>query len=99
MDALMRSGQPLWFDSYRRWIRSTGLAALMMAHDLTPWTVANVSARLYSNPYVDDRVPRELSSFGYADAAGRDLQLHRGLRAIRDVMGSAEDWPSIHEVT
>ena len=43
----------LWFDNRKRRRHYPQLSAVMMFHDLAPWTVANVSACLYLNfPYV-----------------------------------------------
>ncbi len=89
----VRSGKALWFDNDRERTRNAGLTALMMVHDLAPWTVANVSVCLYLNPYVEDRVPRELSSFGYAAATGAELRRHAGTRTVREVMGLPDEWP------
>ena len=92
-----RTGKALWFDNDRGRIRNAGLAALMMVHDLAPWTVANVSVCLYLNPYVEDQVPDELRSFGYANAARGALHRHEGWRAVREVMGLPQGWPGISD--
>ena len=94
-----RSGKALWFDNEQRRNRNAELTALMMVHDLAPWTVANVSACLYLNPNVEDQVPRELKSFGYAAAIDGELHRHEGSRTIRELMGLPQDWPGIHSRT
>lgn len=88
-----RASNALWFDHQRERTRHARLAALLMAHDLAPWTVANVSARLYLNPYTDDRLPHELHSLGYAVASGAELKRHRGRRSVREVLELPHDWP------
>ena len=65
----------------------------MMFHELAPWTVANVSACLYLNPFVDDRVPRELRTLGYAAEADGHLHRYNGNRSVGDVLELPEDWP------
>jgi len=92
-----RTGKALWFDNDRGRIRNAGLTALMMVHDLAPWTVANVSVCLYLNPYVEDQVPDELRSFGYANAARGALHRHEGWRTVREVMGLPQGWPGIFD--
>ena len=91
----MRSGQALWFDNNQGQTRNPGLTALMMVHDLAPWTVANVSVYLYRNPYVDDRVPHALGSFGHAAAAEAELRRRKGMHSVRDLMGLSDNWPGI----
>ena len=90
---IVRTGKALWFDNGQRRSRYPKLSALMMFHDLAPWTVANVSASLYLNPYVNDRVPRELRTLGYAAEADGQLRRYKGSRLVRDVLGLPEDWP------
>ena len=90
---IVHTGKALWFDNWNRRRHYPRLSALMMFHDLAPWTVANVSACLYLNPYVADRVPRELRTLGYAAAADGQLRRYKGDRLVRDVLGLPEDWP------
>ncbi|MDE0294319.1 MAG: hypothetical protein OXI70_08590 [Chloroflexota bacterium] len=92
-EGLIRTGKALWFDNTKRCHHYPWLSAVMMFHNLAPWTVANVSACLYLNPYVDDRVPRELRTLGYAAAVDGDLRRFKGGRSVRDVLGLSEDWP------
>ncbi len=90
---IIHTGKALWFDNTKRRSRYPKLSALMMFHDLAPWTVANVSACLYLNPYVNDRVPRELRALGYAAEADGQLRRYKGSRLVRNVLGLPEDWP------
>ncbi len=92
-EGIVRTGKALWFDYRQCHSRYPKLSALMMFHNLAPWTVANVSACLYLNPYVDDRVPRELRTLGYAAEADGELRRYKGSRLVRDVLGLPEDWP------
>ena len=94
-----RSGKALWFDNERGRTRNGELTALMMVHNLAPHTVANVTVCLYLNPNVDVRVPRELSSFGYAIAAGDELHRYGGSRTVREVLDLPDDWPGIFDDT
>ena len=96
---LARTGKALWVDNERGRTRNNGLTALMMVHDLAPHTVANVSLCLYLNPFVEDKVPHELRSFGYAAVAGGELHRHEGWRTVREVMGLSAGWPGIFDAT
>ena len=90
---IIHTGKALWFDNTKRRSHYPWLSAVMMFHDLAPWTVANVSACLYLNPYEDDRAPRELRTLGYAAEADGELRRYKGSRLVRDVLGLPEDWP------
>ena len=89
----VRTGKALWFDNRKRRHHYPWLSAVMMFHNLAPWTVANVSACLYLNPYVDDRVPRELRTLGYAAEADGQLRRYEGDRLVGDVFGLPDAWP------
>ena len=92
-EGLLRTGKALWFDNRKSCRHYPWLSALMMFHNLAPWTFANVSACLYLNPYVDDRVPRELRTLGYASEADGELRRYKGVRSVRDVLGLPKGWP------
>ena len=92
-EGIVRAGKALWFDNPKRRNHYPWLRAVMMFYDLAPWTVANVSACLYLNPYVDDCVPRELRTLGYAAEADGPLRRYKRSRLVRDVLGLPEDWP------
>ena len=88
----VRTGKAVWFDSDKG-IRHPRLSAVMMFRELAPWTVANVSACLYLNPYVDVRVPRQLRTLGYVAGADGQLRWYEGARSTRDVLALPRDWP------
>ena len=90
---IIHTGKALWFDNPKRRSHYPWLSAVVTFHDLAPWTVPNVSACLYLNPYVNDRVPRELRTLGYAAEADGQLRRYEGSRLVRDVLGLPEDWP------
>ncbi len=92
-EGMVRTGQGLWFDNYQGQIRNSELNGLMMFRDLAPWTVANATACLYLNPYVDDRVPKELRALGHASSTDSELVVHDGERCVRGVFRLDADWP------
>ena len=94
---LASTGKALWVDNERGRTRNAGLTALIMVHDLAPHTVANVSLCLYLNPFVENKVPHELRSFGYAAVAGGELHRHEGSRTVHEVMGLPRGWPGIFD--
>ena len=70
-EGIVRAGKALWFDNPKRRNHYPWLRAVMMFHDLAPWTVANVSACLYLNPYVDDSGAAGAADPGLRRGGGR----------------------------
>ena len=91
---LGRTGQGLWFNNVSAKVRNSGLGALWVFRDLAPWSIANVSACLYLNPYVSDQIPDELRSLGYASGIDGVLNCVVGSQTARSILGLPENWPS-----
>ena len=92
-EGIVRTKQGFWFDNDSGQIRNGGSSGLMMFHNLAPWTVANVTACLYLNPYVEDWVPKELRALGHASSTNSELTWHRGDQTVREVIRLGDDWP------
>ena len=92
-EGIVRTNQGFWFDNDSGQIRNGGSSGLMMFHNLAPWTVANVTACLYLNPYVEDWVPKELRALGHASSTNSELTWHRGDQTVRAVIRLGDDWP------
>lgn len=92
---IVRTGKGLWFNNVQGTIRNNRLNGLMVFRNLAPWTVANVSARLYLNPFVADFIPDELRALGYASSVDGELVIQKGERCVRSLFGMEADWPGI----
>ena len=94
-DGLVRTKQGLWFDNVNGQIRNRELDALMVFRNLAPWTIPNVTACLYLNPYVVDRVPEELRQLGYASHFDGELVCHDSKNSVGEIFELSSDWPGI----